>query len=188
MTKVQKLDAKSVEAMQRENKAVLIDVRSPGEILGGEIPNSVVMPFDLVSAKRLHDTVGDGKKVVFVCRSGVRAAQAAEAVANSMDAVVLEGGIDEWKNSGLPVTEGRNVIPLDRQVQITVGSLILLTVLLTYFVSMAFLIFPGLMGAGLLFAGLSGSCGMARVLLMMPWNKHPLCTSGACGATPRTSS
>lgn len=181
MPAVEKINARAVEALRHDHKAVVIDVRTPGEILGGEIPESVIMPFDLVSAERLEPIVDTNKKIVFVCHSGNRASQAAEAVSTSMPNVaVLDGGISAWKEAGLPVTPGRDVIPIERQVQLTVGGLLILTVLLTYFVSSAFLIFPGLFGAGLVYAGWSGSCGMARVLLMMPWNQHPLCASGRC--------
>lgn len=188
MPAVEKLNAHAVEALRHDHKAVLIDVRTPGEILGGEIPESVIMPFDLVSAERLEPIVDTNKKIVFVCHSGNRAGQAAEAVSNSMPNVaVLDGGIGAWRQAGLPFTQGRDVIPIERQVQLTVGSLLILTVLLTYFVSFSFLIFPGLFGAGLVYAGWSGSCGMARVLLMMPWNQHPLCTSGTCGKPSKRS-
>ena len=188
MSAVEKINARAVEALLHDHKAVLIDVRTPGEILGGEIPESVIMPFDLVSAKRLEPIVDTNKKIVFVCHSGNRAGQAADAVSGLLpDVAVLDGGVAAWKQAGLPMTEGRDVIPIERQVQITVGSLLILTVLLTYFVSTAFLIFPGLFGAGLVYAGWSGSCGMARVLLMMPWNQHPLCTSGTCGKSAKHS-
>lgn len=182
MTTVQKMDATSVEKLLQEDKAVLVDVRTPTEILEQEIPDSIVMPFDLVSAERIKDTIGTDKKIVFVCRSGGRAVQAAEAVAGSIDTAVLDGGIVAWNSIGLPIKDGAKRIPLDRQVLIAVGSLLLITLLLVLTISPKFVALVGFFGAAMIFAGVSGNCGMARVLLLMPWNKSPLCSRAACGA------
>lgn len=187
MTTVQKMDATSTSQLLQEDKAVLLDVRTPTEILEQEIPYSVIMPFDLVSAERIKETIGKDKKVVFVCRSGARAMQAAEAVAGEIDAAVLDGGIVAWSDKGLPIKEGAKRIPLDRQVLIAVGTLLLVTLLLTYVVSPRFVLLVGFFGAAMIFAGITGSCGMARLLLLMPWNKSPLCTSASCGAASKTS-
>jgi hypothetical protein len=84
----------------------------------------------------------------------------------------LEGGIKAWSEAGGQVQcSGRRCLPLDRQVQFSVGVLLLLTTLLTAFVSPAFLWLTGFIGIGLIFAGLSGFCGLAIVLSKMPWNK-----------------
>ena len=85
---------------------------------------------------------------------------------------MLEGGLDAWKKAGLPVSLDRSQ-PIDimRQVQIAAGSLVLLGVVLGAFVSPNFYALSGFVGAGLTFAGISGFCGMARVLGAMPWNQ-----------------
>jgi len=59
-----------------------------------------------------------------------------------------------------------------RQVQVTAGSLVLIGVLLGAFLNPWFLILSGFVGSGLMFAGLSGWCGMAKLLGNMPWNKR----------------
>ncbi len=69
----------------------------------------------------------------------------------------------------------RAVIPIMRQVQIIVGATVLLAVVLGVLISPWILVVAGLMGAGLLFAGLTGTCGMATVLRYMPWNRSPAC-------------
>jgi hypothetical protein len=61
---------------------------------------------------------------------------------------------------------------MNRQVQISAGSLILLGVLATAFVHPLFVLVPAAIGAGLMFAGVSGWCGMAQVLAAMPWNRR----------------
>jgi rhodanese-related sulfurtransferase len=58
-----------------------------------------------------------------------------------------------------------------RQVQIAAGSLVLIGVLLGFFVAPAWFGLAGFVGAGLTFAGLSGFCGMARLLMFAPWNR-----------------
>jgi len=58
-----------------------------------------------------------------------------------------------------------------RQVQIAAGILIITGVVLGYSIDSSLFLLSGFTGAGLLFAGISGICGMANVLLKMPWNK-----------------
>ena len=88
---------------------------------------------------------------------------------------ILEGGLDAWKKAGLPVTLDRSQ-PIDiiRQVQIVAGSLVLSGVVLGALVAPGFYALSGFVGAGLLFAGISGFCGMARLLAVMPWNRRAL--------------
>lgn len=58
-----------------------------------------------------------------------------------------------------------------RQVQITVGFFVLLASLLAVTVNPAWVYLCMFFGAGLLFAGLSGFCGLALILAKMPWNR-----------------
>jgi rhodanese-related sulfurtransferase len=91
---------------------------------------------------------------------------------------ILEGGLDAWKKAGLPVTLDRSQ-PIDiiRQVQIVAGSLVLLGVVLGAFVAPGFYALSGFVGAGLVFAGTTGFCGMAHLLLLMPWNRRTPATA-----------
>jgi hypothetical protein len=57
-----------------------------------------------------------------------------------------------------------------RQVQIIVGTIILACTILAVTVSPWFLVGTGFFGTGLVFAGVSGFCGMAAILGVMPWN------------------
>ncbi|MBL0811046.1 DUF2892 domain-containing protein, partial [Klebsiella michiganensis] len=63
-------------------------------------------------------------------------------------------------------------LPLMRQVQIVAGALILLGVALGYAFSSGFFLLSAFVGAGLTFAGITGFCGMARLLALMPWNRR----------------
>jgi len=95
--------------------------------------------------------------------------------ATNCEAYILEGGIEGWKQAGLPVVADKSQpIEINRQVMIAAGSLVLIGVLLGAFVSSGFYVLSGLIGAGLVFAGVSGFCGMAKLLALMPWNRVAL--------------
>jgi rhodanese-related sulfurtransferase len=88
---------------------------------------------------------------------------------------MLEGGIEGWKQAGLPaVLDKSRPIEINRQVMIAAGSLVLIGVLLGAIVRPEFYALSGLIGAGLVFAGVSGFCGMTKLLELMPWNRQPL--------------
>jgi hypothetical protein len=61
-----------------------------------------------------------------------------------------------------------------RQVQIAAGSMVVLGVVLGALVSPWLYLLAGFVGAGLVFAGITGTCGLARLLRVMPWNRGPL--------------
>jgi O-antigen/teichoic acid export membrane protein len=74
--------------------------------------------------------------------------------------------------AGLPVRIDRSrPIEIQRQVQLAAGSLVLLGVVLGLTGHPAFYAVAGFVGAGLVFAGLTGWCGMAKLLGRMPWNR-----------------
>jgi hypothetical protein len=85
---------------------------------------------------------------------------------------VLDGGLDSWKKAGLATKADRKA-PLEimRQVQITAGSIVVAGAVLAATVSPAFIWLSAFIGAGLVFAGSTGWCGMAKLLAVMPWNR-----------------
>lgn len=150
--------------------AVLVDVREPDERAREHIPGTRHAP---LSSLRQVEAPG-AKAVIFHCRSGARtganAARLGEAA--GCEAYLLEGGLDAWKRAGLPVSTDRGQpIEIMRQVQIVAGSLVVLGVVLGFLVAPSFLALPAFVGAGLVFAGSTGWCGMARLLAVMPWNR-----------------
>ncbi|MXO65485.1 DUF2892 domain-containing protein [Altererythrobacter endophyticus] len=150
------------------NGAKLVDIRGSDEHVRAHIPGSRNIPLD-----QLGPLEGD-EPVIFHCRTGMRTGSNAEklALCCNGNGYLLDGGIDRWKAEGMPVTEDRSQpLPIMRQVQITAGTLILIGVLLAAFVAPGFIWLSGFVGAGLLFAGLSGWCGMATLLSAMPWNR-----------------
>jgi hypothetical protein len=120
-----------------------------------------------------------------LCQSGGRAKKAIEKLehAGVQGCVLVEGGTQAWIDAGLPVTRGESrVLPLMRQVQITVGFLSAASAALAVFVDSKFALIPLVIGCGLLFAGLTGFCGLAMLMAKMPWNKTPSCDSTSCCA------
>jgi hypothetical protein len=90
----------------------------------------------------------------------------------SLDVVSLEGGIVAWSQAGFNVKKsGSTILPLDRQTQITTGFIAFSGTILGALINPGFYILPGFIGAGLMFAGLTGWCGMAKLLAKMPWNR-----------------
>lgn len=157
--------------------AVLIDIRETDEHAREHILGARLAPLSAIDA---HDFDRDrGKAAVFHCKSGMRTqANAARLIARGFrEAYFLEGGIEAWKAAGFPIHANRQA-PLEimRQVQITAGALILVGALLGWVVHPAFFALSAFVGAGLLFAGVSGWCGMALMLKAMPWNRTHLGT------------
>lgn len=152
--------------------ALLVDVREPMEYAREHIPGAALVPLAKLSGETL--TAAAGKILIFHCQSGNRTANAGDRLlaCGAPDVAVLDGGMQAWKAAGLPtLLDRRQPIDLMRQVQIAAGGLVLLGVLLAALVDPWFLILSGFVGAGLMFAGITGFCGMARLLKTMPWNR-----------------
>jgi rhodanese-related sulfurtransferase len=160
--------------------AILVDIREPDEHARQHIPGARHLPLSRLDEVDL--AVHEGKPVIFHCRSGARTLANAGRLAErsgACDAYVVAGGLDAWRAAGLPiVADRRRPIELQRQVQIGAGGLVLGGTLLSALVSPLFLLVPGFVGAGLIFAGASGFCGMAHLLMRAPWNRT-LYSSGA---------
>jgi glyoxylase-like metal-dependent hydrolase (beta-lactamase superfamily II) len=148
----------------------LLDVRSPIEFESERIEGATNLPLDVLDG-RLEEVPAQGE-VVVVCRTGVRATIAAEALARAgRRSRVLEGGVLAWRRAKLPLRVGRKRLPVDRQVQLIAGLMVLTGVTLGVLVNVWFLAVAAFFGAGLTFAGATGTCGLALVLMKMPWNR-----------------
>lgn len=169
---LRKIDAKTTHDWMQQGKAVLIDVREPDEYIKEHIPEAHLVP---LSGFNLQDFPKEHNKIaVFHCRSGGRTEAAAPQILKSgfREVYQLEGGIQSWRATGLPVNENAKApISIMRQVQIAAGSLILLGVFLAVLVSPWFVALSAFVGAGLTQAGITGNCAMASLLKYMPWNQ-----------------
>jgi rhodanese-related sulfurtransferase len=154
--------------------AVLVDIREADEHARERIPGA---RHHALSTVGKDNPIRSGDDVlIFHCRSGARTAANASklaAAAPGCETYVLEGGLQAWKLAGLPVTLDRSQ-PIDimRQVQIVAGGLVLAGAVLGALLNPLFYSLSGFVGAGLLFAGISGFCGLARLLGVMPWNRR----------------
>jgi rhodanese-related sulfurtransferase len=175
MTTINQVNVNTLADWLNSGEAILIDVRETGEHQSEYIDGSRNLPLSRVTLDEVHLPEHKGKKIVVHCLSGGRSAKACQKLVcdeASINVWDLEGGINAWKNAGLKVVASRKkTIPLDRQLQLTIGTMVLVGVGLGYFVSPEWLALSALAGAGLTNAGLTGICPMANVMAKMPWNQ-----------------
>lgn len=156
--------------------AKLIDVRGPAEYRAAHIEGSLHTPLDSLDPKAFADGGGNqnvDRAIYFICRTGNRSAKACERfqAAGFTNVHNVGGGMEAWERARLPVTRGAATISLERQVRIGAGSLVLAGLFLGRRVRPAFYAIAAFAGAGLLFAGVTDYCGMAKLLEKMPWNR-----------------
>jgi rhodanese-related sulfurtransferase len=173
MSNLQTISPQRAAELMRDG-AVLVDIREADEHARERIPGAHHHALSRIDAETPLRPGDDA--LIFHCRSGARTRSNAPklaAAAPQCETYILEGGLDAWKKAGLPVAlDRKQPIEIMRQVQIAAGSLVLFGVLLGFFVAPGFYALSGFVGAGLLFAGVSGFCGMARLLAAMPWNSQ----------------
>ncbi|MGJ8655021.1 MAG: rhodanese-like domain-containing protein [Akkermansiaceae bacterium] len=153
-------------------ECVLVDVREPVEHAEMHIEGAKLIPLGQLESRR--GEIKDDSTIVVMCRGGKRGMEAL----NKLEAMGfgdvrnLEGGIMAWNSAGYAVNQGeKKVFPLMQQVQITIGVGVLLGVILSMTVHPSFIYLSAFFGAGLLFAEISGWCGLAILLSKMPWNR-----------------
>jgi rhodanese-related sulfurtransferase len=169
----ERISAHDLADQLASRRVTVIDVREPMEFAGGHIAGSLNVPLSRLAQADLPQ-----EPLVLVCQSGNRSAKGVQTLLQrgyAQPVSDLEGGIPSWQQAGLPLHKLRNApLPLMRQVQIAAGSLVLLGLILSHSVAPAWILLTWFVGAGLVFAGVSGFCGMARLLALMPWNKVSL--------------
>ncbi len=180
--------AELAKLIQSGTPCDLIDVRTPGEFAGVHAAGARLVPLDAldVQAVLASRQAATDQPIYLICKAGSRGKKACEKfiAAGCTNVVNVDGGTDAWVAAGLPVERsGSGVIALDRQVRIAAGSLVLLGVLLAWKVSAIFIGLSAFVGAGLVFAGITDTCGMAMMLAKMPWNQATC--AGACSCSPR---
>lgn len=174
------------EHLGREGAIRVVDVRTPTEHAAAHIRGSYNVPLDELpehAAEIRHLTT----PLVLVCQSGSRARRAESVLAGAgvPRLHVLEGGVQAWRAAGLPVVEGRGPISLERQVRIAAGSLAAAGGLLALFVNPLFAAVPAFIGSGLVFAGVTDTCGMGMLLARLPYNRTATCDVEAVVRTLR---
>ncbi len=175
MLEIARVSAKRLKELDEEGHVDLIDVRTPVEFreiratIARNLPLDSLDPHSVM--KERNGTANDPLYVI--CRSGNRSAKACQQFidAGYTNVVNVEGGTQAWDDAGLPVVRGQKTISLERQVRIAAGFLVLLGAVLGFLVNPYFIGLSAFVGAGLMFAGITDTCGMAMMLAKMPWNQ-----------------
>ena len=175
-----------LEQLRTAGKAVdLIDVRTPVEYREVHVAFARNVPLDRLdpAAVQQQRAGTPGGPLYVICRSGSRGRQACERLiaAGCPNVVNVEGGTLACVDAGLPVVRGKKAISLERQVRIAAGSLVLLGAVLGWLVHPAFVGLSAFVGAGLVFAGVTDTCGMGLLLARMPWNRVKEPAATCCG-------
>jgi rhodanese-related sulfurtransferase len=152
----------------------LIDVRTPVEYREVHAAFARNVPLDRLDTRELTSGRNNSDRPLYViCRAGSRGKQACEKLhaAGFTNVVNVDGGTQAWDQAGLPVVRGKQAISLERQVRIAAGTLVLIGSALGALVHPYFIGLAAFVGAGLVFAGVTDTCGMAMILGRMPWNQ-----------------
>lgn len=171
-----KISPQELVSLLKSNSSIeLIDVRTPAEFREVHVVGAENVPLDQLDPQTLqHGRNGSAEEPLYViCRSGGRAEQACKRFieAGIPNVINIEGGTQSCELAGLPVVRGKKTVSLERQVRIAAGTLVVLGVLLSYLVHPYFVGLSAFVGAGLVFAGITDTCGMGMLLAKMPWNQ-----------------
>lgn len=104
--------AEAAEAIRNDPKTLVLDVREPAEYAHEHIPGALNVPRGLLEPKADLDYPGREPRladrtqpIIIHCASGARSAFAADVlrVMGFSDVKSMAGGIQAWKEKGLPV-------------------------------------------------------------------------------------
>jgi len=172
------------ELCKKGKKIDLIDVRAPAEYREVHVQIARNVPLNQLDAQaQMQARNGSANEPLYViCRFGSRGQQACEEFlkAGFSNVVNIEGGTMACVEAGLPVVRGKKAISLERQVRIAAGSLVLLGAVLGLLIHPALIGLSAVVGAGLVFAGITDTCGMGMILARMPWNQVKDAPSPCC--------
>ncbi|MFL2912198.1 MAG: rhodanese-like domain-containing protein [Opitutales bacterium] len=161
----------SAELLSQKNSIPLIDVRTPAEYGSVHAKGAVNLPMESLDLAKIPCSKDDDIHVI--CQSGGRSMKVCQKLeaAGFTHIVNVEGGTLAWHAAGLPVVEGKKVMSLERQVRIAAGSLVVIGAAVGQFVHPGGFALSAFIGAGLVFAGVTDTCGMGMMIAKMPWNR-----------------
>jgi rhodanese-related sulfurtransferase len=102
------LTATQATLLINREDAQIIDVREPDEYVSGHLPESRNFPLGQIEGRAGELDKFKDTPLILVCQSGSRSAGACSQLAKLGFARVhnLEGGINAWRASGLPLKKG----------------------------------------------------------------------------------
>ena len=159
-------------------EARLIDVREYPEFAAAHLEGSELVPLGTLDAA--SEGWDRSQPLTLVCRTGKRAEQARQTLAGKgfHSLKVLDGGVQAWTTAGKPLAVAASQPwSMERQVRVAAGSLVLTFFGLGLVTSKKFFFGAGLVGAGLVYSGVSDTCTMASILGRMPWNSPEKATT-----------
>lgn len=172
---MQTIDVKQLAERQSQGAVELLDVRMPTEFREVHATGAKNYPLDSLNPKSIVESRNGagGEPLYVICKSGGRSTKAVQKFldAGYENVVNVEGGTTAWVEAALPVVRGKKAISLERQVRILAGFLALLGGVLGMFVHPYCAGLSVFIGGGLMFAGISDTCGMGMLLSKMPWNQ-----------------
>ena len=166
------IGAAELKKMMDAGEAHVFDVREPSEHARARIPGTTLAPLSALRPEQIK--VREGKRAVIYCASGNRTQHAAKMLlqAGHDEVIHLQGGIAAWARAGFPMaSDPKAPLPIQRQVQLIAGFLVVAGAALAYAVDPAWASLAAFVGAGVLVAGLTGRCGLANCLAKLPHNK-----------------
>ncbi len=171
------------EIRRRDEYTPVLDVRSVAEYRAGHIPGAQLIPIDALSENALarafrRPLLRREETLYITCQAGPRALQAAERLeqAGLANLRLIDGGTQRWEQLGLPLERCGKAMSLERQVQIAIGSLLIFKVFLGFSVHELFFALTAIIGLGLIIAGTTRWCGLAKLIAQLPWNRNTDCT------------
>ncbi|MGC9386131.1 MAG: rhodanese-like domain-containing protein [Hydrogenovibrio sp.] len=162
------------ELLKNKQCHLLIDVRSPAEFKASHIEGAQNVPLDHL-CENISDIIPDKNATLYLmCSCGNRSGKGCEEMAELgyENAISIEGGMIELKKLGVNVVEDQHkVMSIERQVRIVAGSLVLIGLVLGFLINPMWFGLSAFVGTGLVFAGITDTCGMGLLLAKMPWNQ-----------------
>jgi len=183
MSTISTVSVEQLAIQHRQSPVDVIDVRSPLQFREVHLEVARNVPFDALDPAAVMNERSDKDQPLYlICQAGIRGAKACQKFleAGYTNVINVEGGTQAWLAAGLPVVHSGTGISIERQVRIAAGSLVLLGAVLGFFWNSYFIGLSAFVGAGLMFAGITNSCGMAKILVMMPWNRVSDGASASC--------
>jgi len=168
------VSAQQLAVLAGSGKLHILDVRTPGEFASLRIAGSVNVPFERLDPPALLGRFGADTALYCVCQTGTRSQLAADRLraAGFTNVVHVDGGTNAWTSADLPLLRGeRSVISLERQVRIAADLISVLGIIAGALIHPAGYVVSALVGAGLVYAGVTNTCGLSMVLARLPWNQ-----------------